>query len=164
HPLYLSLSTATAPPPASPFPYTTLFRSSCNLCHAGIEDMHPGYALTCTQCHGGNGKAATKADAHVNPVKPVFGDERVLPLDYDLDRKSTRLNSSHVKITYAVFCLKKKTYDDHLGVSHINLPPIDVHLRRPDHAIQPAARRKLILHVHDTEYPRRPQSHRDVQR
>src|SRR5690606_40622452 len=28
-----------------------------------------------------------------------------------LDRKSTRLNSSHVKISYAVFCLKKKTYD-----------------------------------------------------
>src|SRR5690349_23002757 len=32
------------------------------------------------------------------------------------DRKSTRLNSSHVEISYAVFCLKKKTYRDHHGV------------------------------------------------
>src|SRR5690606_41700154 len=32
-----------------------------------------------------------------------------LPSDFTLDRKSTRLNSSHVKISYAVFCLKKKT-------------------------------------------------------
>src|SRR5690606_40296272 len=36
------------------------------------------------------------------PVKPLFPGEK------DQDRKSTRLNSSHVKISYAVFCLKKK--------------------------------------------------------
>src|SRR5690554_7468081 len=33
-------------------------------------------------------------------------------LDYFIDRKSTRLNSSHVRISYAVFCLKKKSYSD----------------------------------------------------
>src|SRR5690606_39707964 len=38
-------------------------------------------------------------------VQPV---ERLLFVDDHLDRKSTRLNSSHVKISYAVFCLKKK--------------------------------------------------------
>src|SRR5689334_3774360 len=56
---------------------------SCNLCHQGIEDIHPGYALTCTQCHGGDAKAATKDEAHVKPSKPLPGDERVLPLDWD---------------------------------------------------------------------------------
>src|SRR5579872_1116008 len=34
-----------------------------------------------------------------------------------LDRKSTRLNSSHVRISYAVFCLKKNTHDDAVGVA-----------------------------------------------
>src|SRR5437868_10320248 len=43
-----------------------------------------------------------------------------------LDRKSTRLNSSHVSISYAVFCLKKKTRQAVLGVrlvTHSSLPP-----------------------------------------
>src|SRR5690606_39294372 len=39
---------------------------------------------------------------------PVPGKDIHLSLDIRLDRKSTRLNSSHVKISYAVFCLKKK--------------------------------------------------------
>src|SRR5690606_41184474 len=37
---------------------------------------------------------------------------RPMPEEAPVDRKSTRLNSSHVKISYAVFCLKKKSYDD----------------------------------------------------
>src|SRR5207249_5397827 len=40
-------------------------------------------------------------------LRNLFG-ERLPPADRDLDRKSTRLNSSHVSISYAVFCLKKK--------------------------------------------------------
>src|SRR3712207_7704724 len=39
-----------------------------------------------------------------------------------LDRKSTRLNSSHANISYAVFCLKKKTYTGF--TTHVNSPPI----------------------------------------
>src|SRR3989442_9889547 len=41
---------------------------------------------------------------------PIAGTQRIIDLyTPDLDRKSTRLNSSHVRISYAVFCLKKKT-------------------------------------------------------
>src|SRR5690554_6952225 len=45
------------------------------------------------------------------------GAARVDPATHDGDRKSTRLNSSHVRISYAVFCLKKKNENKH----HINL-------------------------------------------
>src|SRR5699024_12684796 len=37
----------------------------------------------------------------------------IMPLEESIDRKSTRLNSSHVSISYAVFCLKKKNIDNH---------------------------------------------------
>src|SRR5690606_40855166 len=47
-------------------------------------------------------------DAHSILVRLVAKAVRCNAVD-DLDRKSTRLNSSHVKISYAVFCLKKKT-------------------------------------------------------
>src|SRR5262245_65359254 len=68
------------PPPRSTlFPYTTLFRSS----HAGHVDG-PGFAAFARACQ------------HRSPAAR------------GLDRKSTRLNSSHLGISYAVFCLKKK--------------------------------------------------------
>ncbi|HVO29347.1 MAG TPA: hypothetical protein VMV18_01370 [bacterium] len=44
--------------------------SGCEGCHAGIEPMHPtGVAITCVGCHGGNGTALEKSDAHVHPSK-----------------------------------------------------------------------------------------------
>src|SRR5438445_2047242 len=43
----------------------------------------------------------------------VHGDCDSLHIDFALDRKSTRLNSSHANISYAVFCLKKKNNQDH---------------------------------------------------
>src|SRR6266851_3301360 len=43
------------------------------------------------------------------PTPRVVGEPRALPIIHALDRKSTRLNSSHITISYAVFCLKKKT-------------------------------------------------------
>src|SRR5436305_11087832 len=69
------------PPRPTLFPYTTLFRSH----------LREGFA------HGGTCPAhdLVLLDGH---------DELVVR-----DRKSTRLNSSHVRISYAVFCLKKKT-------------------------------------------------------
>src|SRR5690606_41837663 len=63
------------------FPYTTLFRSRGRGA-AGLCDGRPG-------------------PVHVRRLQPRRRAHR--------DRKSTRLNSSHVKISYAVFCLKKKT-------------------------------------------------------
>src|SRR5438067_6061938 len=74
------------PPRSSLFPYTTLFRS--------VDRERP--ATTQTQ-----------SDAS-SPVGGARPDNRSAPLRRRPDRKSTRLNSSHVSISYAVFCLKKK--------------------------------------------------------
>src|SRR5688572_31398526 len=84
------------PPKSTLFPYTTLFRSgppggaraAAPGAHAGAGRM-AGEAL-----HGGcdRGRSAPDADRDGGPR----------------DRKSTRLNSSHSQISYAVFCLKKK--------------------------------------------------------
>src|SRR5258707_5467065 len=74
------------PPRSTLFPYTTLFRS---LHHRGLPAGDEG------RRQGDAGLAAEPlADAHAG-ARP-------------LDRKSTRLNSSHANISYAVFCLKKK--------------------------------------------------------
>src|SRR4051794_41549124 len=73
-------------PPRSPlFPYTTLFRSE------DATRVFPGGNL---------------ADAANRPS--WFDGYSLQFLDSELDRKSTRLNSSHPSISYAVFCLKKK--------------------------------------------------------
>src|SRR5438477_9670066 len=80
-------------PPASPlFPYTTLFRS-----HGGEDGGCPGRVgrVGCPR-HRGAGRGSGGAG---------WDDEQV---DLVADRKSTRLNSSHMSISYAVFCLKKK--------------------------------------------------------
>src|SRR5690349_22397929 len=79
------------PPPRSTlFPYTTLFRfnRAGRPCHRSLRGM--GRRLSAA--------AGAEQDA---AVLPVSGFQRT-------DRKSTRLNSSHVEISYAVFCLKKK--------------------------------------------------------
>src|SRR3712207_8491222 len=90
------------PPRSTLFPYTTLFRS-------------PGHDR-CGQV--GEQVAALAAlhapgDLALVPVLQLAGHAHpavagVLPYLMDPDRKSTRLNSSHANISYAVFCLKKK--------------------------------------------------------
>src|SRR5436305_10991246 len=79
------------PPTSTLFPYTTLFRSLKNL-----REML-GLDAAAVVLHG---------DLHVVPGAES-GHLALGQLDI-LDRKSTRLNSSHVRISYAVFCLKKK--------------------------------------------------------
>lgn len=54
----------------------------CLACHAGIEAAHPRHPLGCTQCHGGNPRAAAKEDAHVQPRQPLPRDATILPVDY----------------------------------------------------------------------------------
>src|SRR5438132_13218638 len=76
------------PPRSTLFPYTTLFRSRHVHCGEGDVDFEIAALLNVPQ--------------HVG----VSSDERALR--DDTDRKSTRLNSSHTVISYAVFCLKKK--------------------------------------------------------
>src|SRR2546429_6133815 len=72
------------PPRSTLFPYTTLFRS------AGLASLADGEVRSSIEEIEGTGKAADRL--------AVFSG----------DRKSTRLNSSHGYISYAVFCLKKK--------------------------------------------------------
>src|SRR5256885_9899388 len=85
------------PPRSTLFPYTTLFRSAqgAGVHHICREDEHR---------HGDQHEAAEEA------VQDLLGGEaHVLPGCAEIgDRKSTRLNSSHLVISYAVFCLKKK--------------------------------------------------------
>src|SRR5690606_40892097 len=94
------------PPPRSPlFPYTTLFRSSRGCRHFGSSHPRRTIGTELTIWPG-------LADKHpVGEVENESGGsegEQVGPDSFSTDRKSTRLNSSHVKISYAVFCLKKK--------------------------------------------------------
>src|SRR5262245_63106506 len=79
------------PPISTLFPYTTLFRSRAK--------ERERYAA-----NGENKRAASKAYRDTNHEKEL---ERARALSHG-DRKSTRLNSSHLGISYAVFCLKKK--------------------------------------------------------
>src|SRR5699024_12323559 len=102
--LYHSL---TPPPPTSTlFPYTTLFRS-LRMLQGGNHRKHP-LLLRKTQMR-------LEADQIVHrpggviPAQLHHGIRLLAGLGiFQTDRKSTRLNSSHVSISYAVFCLKKK--------------------------------------------------------
>src|SRR2546422_8545786 len=80
------------PPRSTLFPYTTLFRSVFRLSEVGVQDAH-----------------AADENRHLGRGQR----QQLRPIDQQLlgryrDRKSTRLNSSHGYISYAVFCLKKK--------------------------------------------------------
>src|SRR3712207_9022301 len=88
------------PPKSTLFPYTTLFRSQL-LRYRGVGpplgDERQDLALAVRQL--GERVVATSAAEQARHQRRV---------DDGLDRKSTRLNSSHANISYAVFCLKKK--------------------------------------------------------
>src|SRR3712207_8839751 len=92
------------PPRSTLFPYTTLFRSDRARFVAAREDLLPGFAAvfgTIETAFGiGAPGVAERGDVDEVGVLRVDADAR--------DRKSTRLNSSHANISYAVFCLKKK--------------------------------------------------------
>src|SRR5256885_10545568 len=84
------------PPRSTLFPYTTLFRSQ-----GGVGPLRE----TGERAAGarGSGFGCPGAAAEARAASP-----RGAPLHGRQDRKSTRLNSSHLVISYAVFCLKKK--------------------------------------------------------
>src|SRR5688500_19575336 len=99
--LHPSLSRPPRPPTSTLFPYTTLFRS-----YTGRDPSSDR-----------SGRAAERRAARAVPMdrrtlirrfgRACLGDGR--------DRKSTRLNSSHLVISYAVFCLKKKSATIQVG-------------------------------------------------
>src|SRR3712207_7057433 len=77
------------PPRSTLFPYTTLFRSDA------VQPRHPQLA-------------GVGVHPDLGELRPEGVGGVVLVLRGLVDRKSTRLNSSHANISYAVFCLKKK--------------------------------------------------------
>src|SRR5256885_3636294 len=81
------------PPRSTLFPYTTLFRSG------RPQRKTAAHPVPETQ---------RAADAEVGCGLHIGGERHEVPVD----RKSTRLNSSHLVISYAVFCLKKKKQED----------------------------------------------------
>src|SRR3712207_8328497 len=87
------------PPRSTLFPYTTLFRSPT---HTLIITEMPAHNHTASA--NGISGGGTSAD----PSGNQWAQSSTRDLIYT-DRKSTRLNSSHANISYAVFCLKKKT-------------------------------------------------------
>src|SRR5688572_31609934 len=88
------------PPRSTLFPYTTLFRS-----HEGDPAPHPDRRLR-------QGVRAREPRRSPDPAVAPAHDRRAADREGGRaaarDRKSTRLNSSHSQISYAVFCLKKK--------------------------------------------------------
>src|SRR5437773_3062738 len=92
-PLYFFFLLLRRPPRSTLFPYTTLFRSEA--CDGG-EDDEANERLPRPR-HAGRIACALRPTSRHDRARPRAG-----------DRKSTRLNSSHITISYAVFCLKKK--------------------------------------------------------
>src|SRR5690606_41878522 len=107
---FLSRSTLRPPSTSTLFPYTTLFRSDVA---SGEEAAPPGEDVGVGVPHEGTSahrRAGVQPPVRQGqrPTELPRADAHRSPRDQgDVDRKSTRLNSSHVKISYAVFCLKK---------------------------------------------------------
>src|SRR2546430_9811260 len=90
------------PPRSTLFPYTTLFRSILR------STRLPGWTSR------GNGRKEFFFRAGASG--PTMASAK--------DRKSTRLNSSHSQISYAVFCLKKKKKDDSVSYDSLTVPSV----------------------------------------
>src|SRR5690606_39456534 len=93
------------PPRSTLFPYTTLFRSADVPAH--YWDGYGGLRVVVLQFTS-SARVAGRSPIDGNAFRGTLAQLRAL-FHSTGDRKSTRLNSSHVKISYAVFCLKKKT-------------------------------------------------------
>src|SRR3712207_7520265 len=97
------------PPRSTLFPYTTLFRSMDYFLYlpllpevaAGVIDPR---------------RVAVSLPETLPDVRLILGEAYEIDLNARRDRKSTRLNSSHANISYAVFCLKKKNKIHHVYV------------------------------------------------
>src|SRR3712207_6937487 len=96
------------PPRSTLFPYTTLFRSHAHV--LGGEDDEAAGDEAGVLAGGQHPGQPVEAGVGVAPPDALDegGDDVVVLVAAVADRKSTRLNSSHANISYAVFCLKKK--------------------------------------------------------
>src|SRR5437868_10108896 len=98
--LLFFFSMRTRPPRSPLFPYTTLFRSG---------PVWRGERRTLEQCTADAARVSVRHRSHRQIARRS--------LAMTSDRKSTRLNSSHVSISYAVFCLKKKNTE--IEIRHV---------------------------------------------
>src|SRR2546430_3139603 len=119
------------PPRSTLFPYTTLFRSPVR--RGGPRERQDLGPVQLLRPADGNGAARLPGDA-VREDRPEVGHEGA-EVHERRDRKSTRLNSSHSQISYAVFCLKKK--------KTVALPMMRLILATYDTASQPHSTRRL---------------------
>src|SRR5256886_8857951 len=107
------------PPRSTLFPYTTLFRSNTGDAFA----LARFNARRLFRRRAGGGVWSVRDSAPCQPDHRRYGDQyagvRANTLLLQKDRKSTRLNSSHSQISYAVFCLKKKGFDIAARVVHL---------------------------------------------
>src|SRR3712207_7378491 len=98
------------PPRSTLFPYTTLFRSAAWFRYLlGVTPDGRRFEIDDPQA----GLLQALARAGGTDPRPLLTERSIL------DRKSTRLNSSHANISYAVFCLKKKTNVIHTLHAHL---------------------------------------------
>src|SRR2546429_4288273 len=89
------------PPRSTLFPYTTLFRSNIKLASVATDALGASGRAILEAMLAGEQDSARLADMSKGLLRNKIPELK-------LDRKSTRLNSSHGYISYAVFCLKKK--------------------------------------------------------
>src|SRR2546430_4563192 len=90
------------PPRSTLFPYTTLFRSG-PVCGTRLGQISFSASLRAKR---------SKVNSCFRFVQAQWAETNRRKTDHWRDRKSTRLNSSHSQISYAVFCLKKKNKDN----------------------------------------------------
>src|SRR2546430_8871756 len=96
------------PPRSTLFPYTTLFRSPF-LPFSSDPDPFPLFPTPLSRSTSTSVTLGTTHHACQRALDPISG------ISMERDRKSTRLNSSHSQISYAVFCLKKNIQSQHLA-------------------------------------------------
>src|SRR5256885_7378924 len=97
-------------PPRSPlFPYTTLFRSDAPIFSSIVFHLPASSSIifTVSERLAGKGTGSDRTKKIRQRIRGIIPPPVDRPKG-DEDRKSTRLNSSHLVISYAVFCLKKK--------------------------------------------------------
>src|SRR2546422_4121807 len=97
------------PPRSTLFPYTTLFRSGADV----VGQLRPIQVR-----RRGDGRSEQPVERRLGGQRP----RQVHPVQQD--RKSTRLNSSHGYISYAVFCLKKKKQKNKRNLDHTLLTTV----------------------------------------
>src|SRR5256885_2768359 len=123
------------PPRSTLFPYTTLFRSLYAHRHAGHLDCAGADAAAGRRSHREDFSGGGSCARQDGPRR--HGDRSSPALE---DRKSTRLNSSHLVISYAVFCLKKKI------ITHSRIVLVTRHRSQHINGLVAAADEVLLHH------------------